>query len=528
MTKSTLTRRALLGTSLGAAQLALLDRFGSLAPARAECATDGPTRLLVLNLPGGVRFYPIFVPMSDADIATTIPAPMSASGEPIFFRPSDLITLGGDSGGFAPLRMGRSWNPADPGDRTDYTHSPCGYSWVHYDLGPTTAIVHGIDNGSFAHDGAYIGAMCGIAGNAYRAPAMVSVVANHLHRRFSSTRPIPCITINGRGMPQAPGLPAHASPALVPSVSTLASLFSSESSRHRRWRECDQRTATDVPSFDGAGAFGNVGLTTVDDVTLARTRSLRGRGSAGTDRVLEQIYGSYAAISRTLAADVVAGVEGVTPVTMPKPDHLRGYRGMFDMTFGLANGLIDMSANCEWILRLLKSNVTSSVYAYLPERYYDYHSGSSFPNATAATRAQLDIIARLMGEMKATPSPDHPSRSLYDDTVIVVQSEFNRTWPRGPNQDDYDSWNLGDDHNAITSVIVSGGTITGNRQIGGFELPSTQGLPVDIEEEGGGGISSRAPKAADFVATICSQFGMVPNVDFFIPGGYGVIQGLCG
>ena len=45
---------------------AFLPTSSALSPARAACGpTDGPSRLLVLNLPGGVRFYPIFAPMSD-------------------------------------------------------------------------------------------------------------------------------------------------------------------------------------------------------------------------------------------------------------------------------------------------------------------------------------------------------------------------------------------------------------------------------------------------------------------------------
>jgi hypothetical protein len=420
--------------------------------------------------------------------------------------------------------MGMNWNPTDPGDRTGYRYSPMGYSWLHYGLGPSTAVLHGVHNGSFAHGAAYVGAMCGVAGEAYRAPALLSVVANHLHARFADSRPIPCVAINPSAVPQAPGLPARATPAIVPNVNALASLFSSDPARHARWTNADARTPAEVPAFDGAPG-SSVGLTNVDALLLDRTRAMGARTRGGTRAVLEQIYDSYAAVSRTLAADVVTAVEAITPTTITKPDHLRAY-GMYDMTFGLANGRIDMTQNCEWILRLLKSNVTSAVYANLPERYYDYHNASSIPTATAATRAQLDIIARMLGEMKATPCPDNPSKTLYDDTVVIIQSEFNRTWMRGPNQDDYDAWNLGDDHNAITSVIVSGGGIAGNRQIGGFELPSTEGLPVDILEESGG-ITARPPRAADVVATICDLFGMRSGDDFFIPGGYGVIQGLC-
>ena len=524
------TRRTLLGASLGAAQLALLERFMSFGERARADEGDGPTRLLVVYLPGGVRFYPLFCPLTPEEIDRTIPPPTNASQEPIFFRPDDLVELDGDSGGFTPLRMGRNWNPADPGDRTGYRTSPMGYSWVHYGLGPTTAVLHGIDNGSFAHDAAYVGAMCGIAGGDYRAPAVVSTVANHLHARFAGTRPIPCVAINGSAVPRAPGLPAHAQPTIVPGPDALANLFSSDGERVGRWSGCDHRERIDLPTWDGSGTHAGIGVTTVDGLLLERTRALGARANGKSNDVLGQIYESYAAVSRTLASDVVTAVEAVTPVTIPKPDHLRAY-GMFDMTFGLANGRIDMTANCEWILRLLKSNITSVVYANMPEHYYDYHNGSSVPYATAASRAQLDILARLMGEMMATPSPDRPGRTLYDDTVVVIQSEFNRTWMTGRTQDDPSSWGYGDDHNAVTSVVVSGGTVAGNRQIGGFDLENASlpyGLPVDIEEEDLGHISSRPPRAADTAATLYDLFGMRPGADYFIPGGYGVIQGLRG
>jgi hypothetical protein len=185
-----------------------------------------------------------------------------------------------------------------------------------------------------------------------------------------------------------------------------------------------------------------------------------------------------------------------------------------------------MTASCEWILKLLKSNVTSVVYAHLPERYYDFHNGGTVALQAAASRAQLDIIARMIGEMKATPSPDRPGKSLYDDTLIVVQSEFNRSFVKGPNQMSNDNWQYGDDHNPITSVILSGGGILGNRQIGNFEADGTRGAEVSIHEEDGRDVMRR-PKSADFIATACRVFGMRPGQDFFIPGGYGVINGLC-
>ncbi|MFO0556788.1 MAG: DUF1501 domain-containing protein [Polyangiales bacterium] len=519
-----ITRRALLAGSLGAAQFALLEKFGLTRRAFAS-GMDGPIKLLVLYIPGGVRFYPFFVPFSDADVVRYIPPKQSPDQEPVFSTPSQIYRLNGDSGAFQPIRVAGNWNPMNPADRTGYNYSPSGYGWIHYDLGPTSAVVHGIDQGSFAHNSSFVSAMCGIAGEAYRAPALVSVVANYLHQRFASARPIPCVAINSSSLPEANNLPAQATPVVIPTTDVLSQLFSSDGARLARWRDSDRRTEQMVPSFNGMGAATTVSLTNVDALVLERTRGFRSSSHNGANPVLEGIYNSYVGVSRTLARDVVTAVQSAMPNTQTQAPYAMAY-GRYHVQFGLANTRIDMTASCEWILKLLKSNVTSVVYAHLPERYYDFHNGGSVALQAAASRAQLDIIARMIGEMKATPSPDRPGKTLYDDTLIVVQSEFNRSFVKGPNQMSNDNWQYGDDHNPITSVVLSGGGILGNRQIGNFEADGTRGAEVSIHEEDGRDVMRR-PKSADFIATACRVFGMRPGQDFFIPGGYGVINGLC-
>lgn len=523
MTKS-VTRRAVLAGSLGLAQFALLEKLGLTTKAFAT-PMDAPTRLLVLYIPGGVRFYPFFVPFGDAEVVKYIPPKQGPDQEPIFSTPAQIYPLTGDSGTFQPIRVAGNWNPMNPADRTGYNYSPSGYGWVHYNLGERSAILHGIDQGSFAHASSFVSAMCGVAGEAYRSPALVSLVANFLHTRFASTRPIPCVSINSNTIPEANVLPAQATPVVIPTVDVLSQLFSSDGMRLTRWRDSDARMEQPVPSFDGAGSAMNVGLTNVDALLLERTRALRSSTYASGNGVLEGVYNSYTSVSRTLARDVVSAVQMAVPNTQMQPPYAMAY-GRYHVQFGLANTRIDMTASCEWILKLLKSNVTSVVYAHLPERYYDFHNGGTVPLQCAASRAQLDIIARMIGEMKATPSPDRPGKTLYDDTLIVVQSEFNRTFVKGPNQMSNDGWQYGDDHNPITSVVLSGGNILGNRQIGGFEADGTRGAEVAILEEDGRTVMRR-PKSADFVATVCRVFGMRPGEDFFIPGGYGVINGVC-
>ncbi|RYE82172.1 MAG: DUF1501 domain-containing protein [Myxococcales bacterium] len=127
--------------------------------------------------------------------------------------------------------------------------------------------------------------------------------------------------------------------------------------------------------------------------------------------------------------------------------------------------------------------------------------------------------------MQATPAPGRPGKSLYDDTLVVILSEFGRTWTQGKDQSSVEGWSFPDDHHNYTSVILSGGNAAPNRQIGNFDLaPRVTGQKVTVREEGGQ-VVERIPRSADVVATICDAFGMTMGSDFFIPGGYGVIAG---
>jgi hypothetical protein len=166
------------------------------------------------------------------------------------------------------------------------------------------------------------------------------------------------------------------------------------------------------------------------------------------------------------------------------------------------------------------------VYCFLNEVYYDTHNGQiGTASGTARLRAELDIIARILNEMKQTPAPSRPGKTVYDDTLVVILSEFSRTWSRGKDQSSEAGWQFPDDHFNYTSVILTGGNAAPNRQIGGFDIdPAVAGQPVSILDDSGTMVQ-RIPTSADVVATICGAFGMKMGADFFIPGGYGQIQG---
>ncbi|MCY1015775.1 hypothetical protein [Pyxidicoccus sp. MSG2] len=54
---------------------------------------------------------------------------------------------------------------------------------------------------------------------------------------------------------------------------------------------------------------------------------------------------------------------------------------------------------------------------------------------------------------------------------------------------------------------------------------SPMGAPVTLVEESGQRVT-RAPRSQDIVATAIRAFGLEPGRDFFIPGGYGVYDGV--
>src|SRR5262249_22172322 len=124
------------------------------------------------------------------------------------------------------------------------------------------------------------------------------------------------------------------------------------------------------------------------------------------------------------------------------------------------------------------------------------------------------------GELKSTPAPGLPGKSLLDDTLVIVVSEFGRTWAAKGGS----GYSLGDDHHPFTSIVYAGGNVAGNRQVGGYEVPSGLGVPVDIVEENGQA-SQRVPRAADGITTALRVLGLDFH-DFFIPGGYGEVTGI--
>jgi hypothetical protein len=513
-------RRKLLTTTLGAAQAALLGRFASWSsPARAGGSRGGgPTKLLCIYMPGGLSHELMWAPFRDADVPLYTPARNEGG-----FDASDYANFDGseDADANAAIRRLRgpiTWNWDDPSQGfPDYTST--GYAWAspEYALYERTALVHGIDQGTASHPSGIVAGMCGVAGGNYAAPAIPAVVANYFASQFPD-RALPSVVLGGA--PKAPGvdLPALANPT---ALSTTSDLLYSLSDQHGAWDGF--RTRTDEPDVDFAGQAldGSLPLSVVDRAVLRATRRMAGRSSTMTDVFLESLHDQYKLFSKTLAADVTAQIEsqpGIEhlPAAMPwAPGESR-----FGWRIGFADDVMADGAylsDFELILRLLKSDVCTAItMKFNTMVYLDNHS-SPYAGHRDYLRGSMDVLGRFLIEMGLTPSPSDPSRSLLDETLVYVFSDFGRSFMAAG------QGGSGSDHNPMTSVALVGGQTQGNRMIGGYEGGDPNGLPVEIEEEGGED-AERPPRAQDIAATIYASMGMVANEDYFVPGGFGTIK----
>lgn len=519
-----ISRRKLLIAGLGATQAYLLSRFNLFGSrARAGPPVDRPTKLLTIMIAGGIHHEFAWSPFYDSAIPLWMPPP-AAGPRGLFYDASRVENLdrSGNVDADAPIRRLRShvtWNWADPTDRTLGEPNNKGYVWAapEYALYENTAIIHGIDQGTAAHASGSVASLCGIASSNFELPSVQAMIANHMMAAFPD-RPVPNLSIAGAVAAPAVNLSSAVNPA---AVATVADLGFTLSDRRPNWEGIRTRRAEPRTSFDGTIGTETEQLTILDRAGGRAMRSLRGRSSEGTDRALERLYDTYASVSRTIARDIVAIIErtpGVEhlPERMPwMPANGRfGWSVDFD-SITLHSELWE--SDIDLALRMLKSDMATSVSMLIHSPVdLDTHIGNPYPRHAAYLRGVMETIGRIAAEMKMTPSPSRPDRTLLDETLIYVTSEFGRSFPVSG----------GSDHNPMHSAVLINGLIQGNRMIGGYR-DSPLGVPVAIREEAGDA-AMRQPNARDVVATLYSCFGMEPGVDFFIPGGYGVVEGVVG
>ncbi len=528
-----LSRRRIMQAGLGASQLALLGGLG-LRPKAARAGGDrgGPTRLLTIYVNGGWMPELFFTPLSDAEIGSAVPPPEVFLGEPCFFEASDVENLDGTGNDPDPedesirrIRCANQWDEAALAAGQvvvqDGVTTPNGWSWKHNNLYEKAAVIHGVDVGTAAHLSGKVSMMSGVAGPKYRSPAVHAFVAEAFAELFPG-RPLQSVSV-AQGLTPDPGhLGAAAKPTRINSIASLEKALSERPDA--AWSGLRDRGPNPQFAFDGAPMADAIDSNAIDEFVLARSRRLYGTVNSGTNRFYQDFYETYSIVSKQLGLDLVTQLEA-TPgwENFNAPWAAYDGPGPRGIKFGLANGGDSGSLwadSFDLSLKLLKADLCSAVSMEVPSVagfYFDTHDGATGAQQQYLhVRAVLEIIGRLLHEMDETPVQG--GKSLLDDTVVMVFSEFSRTWP-----------GTACDHWPATSVLLAGGGIKGNRQIGSFDLNaggySPIGVPIPMRNEGGGNdIIERAPRSADVVYTVLQALGIH---DVFIPGGVAEILGVC-
>lgn len=534
------SRRRILQAGLGAAQLALLAQFGrSLDGRRARAQNpDAPTRLLTLYVPGGWMPLYLFCPLAAPEITRLLP-PRTAGingSEPRFFDATDVTNLDGsndalDAQGYARVRAPVLWDAQkllagtpDHADQSAGVTSSHGWSWKTHGLHEDTVIVHGVDQGTPSHQSGRISAMSGVAAPSYRSPAVHAWVADTLFDQFSASRPLGCVSIGAAPVPSHIGRRAEAAAIRMPDLGALEKLLSERIDT--AWLGLRDRSQKPHVDYAGRLTGETLGTNAIEDFVAGEYRRLHGTTNATTDAFYESLYNTHAEVSRQLALDIVSQLEAT-----PGQEHLpvpfwapvfNGNAGYWNAKLAPANGA---TQGGEWqmdlLLKLLKSDICSAISFYMPglgNHYFDSHD-EGHANHFIHLRVVWEQIGRLLGEMKATPLGG--GKSLLDDTLVLIISEFARTWP----------FSGACDHWPYTSVAFVGGGVSGNRMIGNYAvegMPASsmgpQGADVSLLLEGGTPVL-RPPTSADVIHTALRTLGLEEG-SFFIPGGSGEILGV--
>lgn len=523
-----MNRRELFRLAFGAAQVALLSRYG-LRPAAAAGA-GGPTKLLAIWLDGGLHWESVFSPLTRSGIARYMPAP-TGGFRPFGYLPEQVENFdrsAADLDAPGPVRKLRGpiyWNWARPADDSgavplsggQQQFRPYGYVWANpaYKLYDKAALLVGADQGTAAHQSGRVASLSGVAGATFRAPAVQAVVANYMAARFPD-RPLPNVSLGGTA-PVALGLPALANPTALTDFASVAPTLSDRIDP--AWRGLRARAAVPDLGFDGKDLGGAVPATTVDGAVLAALRADRGRSSAGTDRLLEQLYDTYKGASRTIARDILSILEKTRGMERLALDP--AYPNSWTACLGKADacGPGASMGPYDFALQLLKSDLCTSVTVRatsINNFSFDTHSAGGPQIHACHLHMALEEIGRVVAEMSLTPAG--PGRTLLDDTLVYIFSDFGRTFPK-----------QGSDHHPATCALLVGGGVAGNQMIGAYDeqsgSSSPMGAPVPLIEESGARVV-RAPRAQDVAATVLRAFHLTPGKDFFIPGGYGYFDGV--
>ncbi len=395
-------------------------------------------------------------------------------------------------------------------------HLPWGYAWAApaHRLFDRSALIVGADQGTASHQSAVHASLCGVADVNFRAPAVQAVVAKYMAARMPD-RPI----VNASLMPNYPqraiGLPSAANLTLLSSFESVIPTLTTR--RDSAWLGLRQRRPVPDLDFDGAQLEGTVPGSFTDAALLGGLRGLRGRTSSGTDAVVSRLYDTYMAASGRLARDIVGVLERTTDFErlVGNPQYDPDEIGPYCVAGQSACGDDGSMGPYDFALRLLKSDLVTSVTmraSSINNTSFDTHvAGGPRVNANHM-RLALEQVGRMAIEMSLTPGSG--GGSLQDETLIYVFSDFGCTFPL-----------VGSDHHPASCALLLGGNIAGNQMFGAYDETmngSPMGTPVGLIEETGER-SMRTLKAQDVAASVIVAFGVE---EYFIPGGYGVVEGL--
>lgn len=529
-----LSRRQLLLAGLGAAQVGLLDRMGMNPLRIGEARAEGvrPTKLLCLYVRGGWIPTGFFTPLGQEAFghANGPEAPTESNGDPASYNWEQAVNCDGSGHAEAGrivqrMRIPQLWDEPRlrAGQQDGRVAHPAtgkvtvnhGWSWMQHELWKRTCVLHGIDQGTAAHNSGIISALCGAAGSEFRAPAMPAVVANAFFDAHASKRALPAVLLTDAPDAASLALPGRSTPIRMAGIETLKNTLSRRSDyQWDGFRDLEQRPDS---LFDGTPLDAMRSSNGLDEFTLAGLQAVRGKAGAGADSYFGRLYDTYSGVSKTLSRDVLDVLEAAPGIdTSAKPFWLTSQNwGPFGVNLstnvadsgGRWNGIFDMA------MRLLQTDMSSCVSVRVPgiaDYGFDTH-GSPAASHFVALRATMEVIGRFLGMMSTTPASSGAG-SVLDETLVCIFSEFSRTWPNGG------------DHWPYTSVALVGGGVRGNQMIGNYDLASAGvGLPVKLREEDGAE-GERVPRSADVCSTIYNALGIK---DYFIPGGYGEILGAC-
>ena len=217
---------------------------------------------------------------------------------------------------------------------------------------------------------------------------------------------------------------------------------------------------------------------------------------------------------------LLSGVRGFERLSAQDPNYPENWTACIGSADVCGPGT--SAANFDFALQLLKSDLVTSVSlraTSISNFSFDTHSANGPQQHTNHLRIAFESVGRALLEMSLTPSAATPGKTLLDETLVYVFSDFGRTFPK-----------TGSDHHPATCAILAGGSIIGNQMVGGYDEAmngSPMGVPVPLVEEDGS-IATRTPKSQDIAATVLHAFGLRGGHDFFIPGGFGHFDGVVG